>query len=136
MQLKSSVYVQNHLNFSAIQVAKFNRLFFSTSTYMLIKVLQEIGFIYKFLIITKNKPRLVFREILITMFFYKQSPFFKSCSLVSTPSKSFFITLKALRILKINLNQSVLILSTTKGVITHFKALSLNVGGLLLYVLR
>ena len=136
MYLKPTVYLQNHLNFAQIQNARFNKIKFSNNIYLLINLFLEIGFLYKFLIITKKQKNKIIKEILITMFFYKNTPFFKSCNLISTPSKSFFITIKALRILKVNLEQSILILSTSKGVITHTKALKFGIGGLMLYILR
>ena len=136
MHLKSTVYLQNHLNFTYVQNARFNKLKFSNNLYLLINLFLEIGFLYKFLIIKNQMKQKVLKEILITMFFYKNTPFFKSCHLVSTPSKSFFISIKALRILKVNLEQSILILSTSKGIITHLKALQFGIGGLILYIIR
>ena len=134
--LKSSVYLQNQLNFALIQNKRYSRLRFSKNILILIKVFLEVGYIYKFFVLNKNWKNLNIKEILLTIFFYKQTPFFKSCKLISTSAKSFFITLKALQLLKNNLEQSILILSTSKGIITHKKALQLNIGGLLLYIIR
>lgn len=133
---KPHVYLQNHLHFSLQQVFKFNKIMYSQHVLVLVKVLDRIGFIHKFLIINKEFKYQQIKQILITMFFYKNTPFFKSCCIVSTSSKNVFISIKALRLLKLILGSSIVVLSTSSGVITHRKALHFGIGGRILYVLR
>ena len=71
----------------------------------------------------------------ISPFIYKKSPFFKSIRLVSTPSKAFTIKLSTLRVLQPSLGQSLMILETTNGLITHREALKLKISGRILCVI-
>jgi len=68
----------------------------------------------------------------ISPFIYKQSSFFKSVKLISTPSKTFTVKLKALLIIQKSLGGSLLLLETSKGIITHKEAVRLKIGGKLL----
>jgi ribosomal protein S8 len=68
--------------------------------------------------------------------FYRNTPFFKSIRLISTPSKKHQISLKSLSLLNKTLKASILILSTNKGIITHHDALKFKVGGLALCVVH
>ena len=83
--LKASVYLQNQLNFALIQPKRYSRILFTKNVFLLIKIFLEVGYIYKFIIIHKHVKKLNIKEILLTIFFYKQTAFFKSCRLVSTP---------------------------------------------------
>ena len=71
----------------------------------------------------------------ISPFIYKKSSFFKSIKLISTPSKIFTVKLKALLIIQKSLGGSILLLETSKGIITHKEALNLKIGGKLLCTL-
>jgi len=68
-------------------------------------------------------------------FFYKNSTFFRGVRLISTPSKLFFIKLSALNIIEKSLGSTVLLLSTSRGLITHKEALKLGLGGIALFLI-
>jgi len=70
-----------------------------------------------------------------TILFYNNKSFFKSVRLITTASRKYAISLHALRILNSTLKSSILILSTSKGIITHKQAIKFKVSGLLLCVL-
>jgi len=53
---------------------------------------------------------------------------------VSSPSKKFYITTSSLILLQKIFKSSILILSTSKGLLTGTEALSLGVGGSVIYV--
>jgi len=52
--------------------------------------------------------------------------------LISTISKKFTISVKALTILDKSLKNSILLIETSRGIITHKEALRRHLGGLLL----
>ena len=136
MLSKSNIYLQNHLNFILQQHNKFIKINYSFKLFTLIKIFVLIGFLYNFLIILVNNKKNPYKNFILTIFFYKNVPFFKSCCLVSTQSLNYFINIKALRLLKLSLGFSILILSTSRGIISHKKALYYKIGGLILYILR
>lgn len=71
----------------------------------------------------------------ISPFFYKRSPFFKGVRLISTPSKAFTIKITTLNILNKSLGNTILLLETSRGIITHGEALKFHIGGRLLCVI-
>jgi ribosomal protein S8 len=94
---------------------------------------KRLGLINSFLLInTLNKYLLV----KLSPFFYKNTPFFKGLRLVSTPSKRFNIKLRTLQILEKSLGETIVILETSHGIITHRDALRLKIGGKILFVLN
>ena len=84
----------------------------------------------------KRKKNLTLPYIILTIPFFKQKPFFKSIKLISTSSKKYNISLKALKLISNSLRSSFAILSTPYGVITHTEAIRLKTGGLLLCVVH
>lgn len=69
-------------------------------------------------------------------FFYKNTPHYKNIRYVSTPSKKHIISLQALLILTSSIRASILILSTSYGLMTHTEALRLKTGGIIMCVLN
>jgi ribosomal protein S8 len=66
--------------------------------------------------------------------FFKNTPFFKSLRLLSTPSKKHTTTLKGLRLINLSIKSSVIILSTPYGIIDHREALRIGTGGAILCI--
>lgn len=93
--------------------------------------MHEVGVISTFFIFYKKRYYIKFAS-----FFYKNAPFFKKIKTVSTAVKIFYIDLNTLQLVNKVLKQSVLILSTNKGLLTHQKALFLGVGGKILYLVN
>ena len=102
----------------------------------LIKTLHSIGCVNKFLLTSQTKKGLHLSYVHLSIPFYKNTPFFKSIRLISTPSKRHRLSLSSLSLLNKTLKASVLILSTDKGIITHHEALKFKVGGLALCVVH
>ena len=74
-------------------------------------------------------------KIIFSPSFYKNTPNYKNIRYVSTPSKKHTVSLKALRMLQTALKASILILSTSYGLVTHTEAIKLRVGGVIICVL-
>lgn len=72
----------------------------------------------------------------ISVYFFKNTFFYKSLKQVTTPSKKFTITFKSLYILSNSINETILLLETSKGIITHKEALKAKIGGNLLIILN
>ena len=79
----------------------------------------------------KNRKR---RFIRLSGLFYKNESYFKGIRVVSTPSRKHTITLKALQLLKKISGTSLILLETSRGIISHVEALKLGTGGLILCV--
>ena len=127
----SYAFLINHINLLIISKRRSATLRYNTKSFRLLMVLQKLGYINSSLIVSKNK-----KLIKISPFFYKKLTFFKGISLVSTPSKIFTIKVKTLKTLNTSIGSTLVILETSKGIITHKDAMRLNVGGKLLCILR
>jgi ribosomal protein S8 len=128
-------HVQNHLHFALSQQNPQTKILYTKKTAMIIKILSDIGCVHRFLVLNHSKSLKVKYFIWLSVFFYKNTPFFKSFRLISTPSKRCTISYKALSLLSLSIGSSVIILSTSQGLITHREALKKKTGGLLLYIL-
>jgi ribosomal protein S8 len=70
--------------------------------------------------------------IRIFIYFYKKNPIFKNLKLFSTPSRTFFISHRALLLMHNRTGDSFLILSNELGLVTHLDALRRGIGGKIL----
>jgi len=98
--------------------------------------LRSTGCVDKFAVTSKlNKTTgRIDKLIRFSVLLYKGTPFFKGVRLVSSPSRRHTISLTALRVAAVPLGASTLILSTSRGLISHREALRLGTGGLILCV--
>lgn len=129
---ESNSYLISHINLALSKKLSNNTILFSKKLLSVVRILYKIGCIYKFNIFLKNKKKF----IRFTCFFYKNKPFFKGVRLISTSSRKYTISLHALMILTKSLNSSILILSTSKGILTHYEAIKLRIGGLIMFVIN
>ena len=130
--LKPNIYFITKLNL-ILSRKKLNTYFiFSTKILNLIKLFYLIGCIFRYKIISLANGK---KYIKISLFFYKNKTFFKLIKLVSTPSKLFYISYNSLNIITKSLKSSILILSTSKGLMTHISANKLKIGGLLIFTI-
>ena len=127
-------YVQNHIHFALAQKNPYSKIIYTKKIFTIVKMLSEIGCINKFLLISSNTNNPNKYNILLTILFYNNIPFFSSFRLLSTPTKKFTITHTALKTLSPSLGLSTIILSTSAGLITHKQALKKSIGGLLLFI--
>ena len=115
--------VQNHIHFALAQQNPQTKLLYTKKTAVIVKILSEIGCIHRYIILNSSNYASSHYFIWLSVFFYKNTPFFKSFRLISTPSKRYTVTYKALTLLSISIGSSVIILSTSQGLITHKQAL-------------
>lgn len=100
----------------------------STLLTLLIVIFKKNNIIlgFKYVIINKKK------YIEIYLYYYKQLhtiTFFKK---ISKPSQKYYLSLKAIKLLLIRNGNSLLLLSTSKGLFTSIDVFYYNIGGLLL----
>lgn len=136
-------YVVNHLNLATARKKLFIKIRYTRKTLDLTKALFKIGYISNYSIIVSNPVGLIpldssydprYTYIFINLIFFKNTPFFKSLRLVSTPSKKHVTTLKALGVINQSIKSSVLILSTPYGIVDHKEALKMGTGGTILCI--
>jgi ribosomal protein S8 len=128
-------YVVNHFNLvnSKKQVKK--TIVLTKKTLRLVTVLHSQGVINHFLIHKSTLSGVPKYYITFSPLFYKSTPFFKNVRLVTTPSRKHTISLTALRMASHSVRSSVILLSTSQGIIPHTEALNLQIGGLILCIL-
>ena len=97
-----------------------------------LRLLKKIGLLNSYLL--NGNARGIYR-VKVSPFFYKNSAFFKNVKLVTTPSKRFNIRLRTLQIVCKSLGESIIVLETSKGILTHKEALKLRISGKVLLVL-
>ena len=120
-------YVINNLNLALSKKTLLSKLVLSKKTLNIIQVLYKSGLLKNYFI-TNSKVNYIYFSI----FFYKNTTFFKNVRLISTRTKKFYVSFKALLRLSRVMRSTVLILETNKGLITNTEALAYGVGGILL----
>jgi ribosomal protein S8 len=129
-------YLINHVNIATTRKKSKIKILVSHKMLPLLKAMYRVGCISRYVHLTKHKNNLSLRYAILTIPFFKQKPFFKSVRLVSTPSKKYNISLKALKLVSNSLRASCAILSTPYGVLTHREALKLKTGGLIICIIH
>ena len=129
-------YLVNHVNIATTRKKPKIKLIISKKMLPLLKALHKIGCVSRYVYLTSYKKHLALRHVVLTIPFFKQRPFFKSISLVSTPSKKYNVSLRALTLISNSLRSSFAILSTPYGVITHKEAIRLKTGGLIICIIH
>lgn len=118
-------YLLNHLRLNSSKKSLSFEIVYTKKIYSLLKLLSKIGIVRNFFFIKKKKN--IFIKIFI--YFFKNSPLCKHLKLISTPSRSFFISLKGLKLLSLRTGGSVYVLSTSLGLLTHIDAIKNKIGG-------
>lgn len=106
-------------------------LTFTKVNYKVIKVVHKLGLVDNIWVLYKGKNRFIRYSFL----FYKNRPFFHKIKNVSTSTKKYFISLHSLRIMTRYTKSTIIILSTSKGIMTHLNALRFGLGGIILYTI-
>lgn len=122
-------YLIAHVNLAFRSKKRLNLLICTKKVLRLLKVLRREGCLSYLLLKRQGSLR---RHLVFSLYYYKQTTFFKHMQLISTISKKFTVSLKALTILNKSLKNSILLLETSQGIITHKDALRLRIGGLIL----
>jgi len=121
-------YVINLININKLKKNLHFNIFFTKKNLLFINFLKNFSFINKYYIIKmKNKF-----YIKIYLYYYKNKIISNNFKILSTPSKSFFLSYKSLRLLSKRTSSSIFILSTDKGILSHKQALNQKLGGLVL----
>lgn len=106
---------------------------FSLKNFRLIKILKSSGIIQNYILMfSKKTNRLI---LIFNISFYKNKPFFNNVKLVSTNSKTFFISVTALKKLISFSSSTIYILNTPRGLISHFEAIRYGLGGIIFCIL-
>jgi ribosomal protein S8 len=124
-------YVVNHINIVSSKKQRFTKIKFSKKIFQFILVLYKLGVINSFIVLSFRK-----KKIKISPLIYKNKPYFSGLRLVTTPSKNFHIKLKTLLFLNNSLGETVLVLETPLGIISHKEAIKHKTGGKILCVLN
>lgn len=132
MPYQDVAFLINHINI--VVSTKRRWIFFriTKKTLKLTLLLVKLGLINFPHIVKKSPIKWLMK---VSPFFYKRTTFYSCIRLVSTPSKSFTVTLKTLQILSHSLGESTIILETSLGFMTNQDALRHKVGGRILLVL-
>ena len=124
----SPSYFINLININTSRRNLFFYIQYTRKTLVLINFFKKINFFESYSIVKINDK-----------FFFKVSPFYyknlnlkKNFKLLSSSSRKYFISLKALTLLNKRSGTSLYILSTSKGIITHKTAIKKKLSGFLL----
>ena len=131
-QKKLKIFKNN--KFNILNMGRYNKIKGLEIQLQLIKKINKLKDEFRIFFVgpnCKEKKKL----IKISPFIYKKTPFFKNIRLVSTHSKVFTIKLPTLRVVQKSLGQAIMVLETSKGLLTHTEALKLNVSGRILCVI-
>ena len=132
----STSYTINHINLTLGNKTPQTTIRYTRRTHKLIHLFHRLGCLNNFLLHGGLSKPARSQFITFSVFFYKNTPFFKSLRLVSSPARRHTITYKGLCILSHSIGHSLIVLSTTQGLLTHDEALRRRLGGLILSVLN
>lgn len=131
MPYNKYAFLINHINLLTASRQRWAIIRYNKKILPLLNIFYKIGLINSFIFVNKSKTL-----VKISPFIYKKTTFFKGVRLISTSSKVFTLKFNALKILNISLGETVLILETSKGLLTHKEALRLRIGGRILCILN
>lgn len=124
-------YLINQINLNLAKKSLKFYIFFNKSNILLLNIFQKLGVILSYSIVQKNGHT----RIMVYLYYYKKTLFFKNFKLISSASHSYYITSHMLRMLNKRMGNSILLLSCNQGIVTQKTALSKNIGGKLLLML-
>ena len=132
----SYYYSLNHINLTIGKKIPQTTITYTKKTHQIIYLFYKLGCVNNFFIHFNSYGVQPVKLITFSIFFYKNSPFFKSVRLISSPARKYSITYKALKIASQSLGMSILVISTNKGLLTHHDALRARVGGFILAIIN
>jgi small subunit ribosomal protein S8 len=125
-------FLANIKNHSSLKKENLEQNFY-LSTLKIVKLLYKEGFIQSFGIKYKKNNSLK-KAIKIILRFYFNQPVINKVSIISKFSNKTFIKYKQL--LKLSPKSSILIISTSKGILTHSDCIKKKIGGILLFCIN
>jgi ribosomal protein S8 len=120
-------YVLNNLNIHTSDKRLVFDLNYTTKSLNFVKILKTLSLINKFFVYTR-KERLYIK---IYAYYFRNINLVKKFKLISKPSKSFYVSLKALTLLNKRSGSSIFLISTSKGMMSHKMALKQNLSGIM-----
>lgn len=100
-------------------------LLFTKRNFTVVKLLTKLGLFLNFYLIKKNNY--LYIKIIIRYFHLNRvGTVFK---IITRPSLSYSLSLKALKLLNKRTGRSIYLLSTSSGIITHHEAIRKGIGG-------
>lgn len=121
-------YVINLININKLKKKLSFNIFFTKKNIYFVNFLKNFNFIHKYSIINiKNRA-----YIKIYLYYYKTKRISYNFKLISSPSKSFLLSYKSLRLISKRTSGSIFIISTDLGLISHHEAIKLKKGGVVL----
>jgi ribosomal protein S8 len=101
---------------------------FTKKNFQILKLLKKLNLINKMLIFKKHS----ITYIKIYIYFFKTITIGSNFKIMSTPTKSFFISLKALKLLSKRTGNSIFLISNSYALADHFVTLKQKNGGMLI----
>ena len=98
-----------------------------------LRIFKKLGLLNSYFVYS---PTSKFFLVKVSPFFYRKTAFFKKVKLVTTPSKKFFVKISTLRIIAKSVGTAIIILETSKGLLTHQEALKLGLSGIILFIVN
>lgn len=129
-------YTLNHVNFTLGKKIPQTTIIHTRRSHQIVYLLYKLGCINNFYTHSRDIKKFKRSFLTFSIFFYKNSPFFKSIRTVSSPARKHTITYNALKIINQSIGSSILLLSTTQGLLTHNDAMERKIGGLILAVMN
>jgi ribosomal protein S8 len=122
-------YTINMVNINAAKKNLTFNILFTRKVIKLLAFFKKSGVIcdYKILLTTEKRP-----VIRVFLSYYKNLPLNKNFKLLSRPSRTFYMSLKALRFVAKRVGSAVYIISTDKGLMSHDDAILAKRGGILI----
>jgi ribosomal protein S8 len=105
-------------------------IIYSKKAILLLRLLYAAGAIQNYYVLTRNSHTHNFIKVFVT--YYKNQPLTKYFKLMSRPSRTFYISYPALRILQKKTYSSIYFVSTSAGLMTHHDAITRRIGGILI----
>lgn len=121
-------YLLSTLNINKLHKNLSFSIIFNKKNLQIITVFKKLNLIYKYTLI--NKKNIIL--INVNLYFYKNKPTIFSSKIISKPSKNFFLSYDSLRLLTKKTGNSIFLLSTPKGILTHKDAVKLKTSGFLI----
>jgi ribosomal protein S8 len=121
-------FLVNHIKMNSAKKNLKFELLYTKKIFLFLKFLKSINYIYKFNVFLKKKKL----YIMIFLYYFNRLSFVKNFKIISKPLKNYFISFSSLLLLTKRTSNSIYILSTSKGFLTHTEAIHQRTGGILL----
>lgn len=121
-------YVINLININKLKKNLTFNIFFTKKNLYFVNFLKNFNFIHRYTLV-KLKNRTYIR---VHLYYYKNKIICNNFKLISRPSKSYFLSYKALRLISKKTGFSIFIISNDKGIVSHHHALKEKKGGMVL----